>query len=417
MYTKKETLEFLTYLKDAAERNLLATKDSDRFNYQRSMLEEIIKADSAEKAYELLSKGKSGTYNSNRCSSDDYLPFKNIYYREDCYDYLIERGFSESDVKKLTRSIATGSFRRNASKLFKDRLSDIFFKWADNTAYLGSRTSIFDEFYREYEEFKYKNKYTLSKETINRIDVDKIYNDKLLHSPETLYAHSILNSNSCTLDEYGNKVGVTDYIAKKLLVTDILDKIKHIDKQSYLISYHDVDTEIDSSEANSEEEKIAIDLYNYHSYNECFLYVADYHISTGNDADADTAATGIIDLVSVEPERKEVYLMKLKTPDSTDSLLSCIAEIYTYFKQVNKVKLTKEIGLKYEFRLTGLYKVFPAIIVFEGSKQHLQFRSKHYKNVQELMLKLGIKFFVIKECRPYFTGQDNHSSSIIETMV
>lgn len=38
MYTKEETLEFLAYLKDAAEKNLLATKDSDRFNYQRSML-------------------------------------------------------------------------------------------------------------------------------------------------------------------------------------------------------------------------------------------------------------------------------------------------------------------------------------------------------------------------------------------
>lgn len=240
----------------------------------------------------------------------------------------------------------------------------------------------------------------------------------MLPTPEILYTNSILNSKSCTLDEHGNNVAVTDYIAKKLLSTDVFDKIKPIDRLKYLISYHNNETENNSSEANSDEERIAIDLYNYHIYNESYLYVADYQISTNDDTDEDTATkSGIIDLVSVEPERKEVYLMKLKTPDNTDSLLSCIAEIYTYFKQVNKVQLAREIGLKYEFRLTGLFKVFPAIIVFEGSKQHLQLRSKHYKNVQKLMLKLGIKFFVIKEDIPYFTRQDDHSSSIIEIMV
>lgn len=231
MYTKEETLEFLAYLKDVAERNLLVTKDSDRFNYQRSMLEEIVNADSAEKAYEILGKEKSGTYNINRRGSDEYLPFKNIYYREDCYEFFIEHGFSELDAKKLTLSIRTGSFRRSAAKIFKSRLSDIFFKWADNTAYLGSRTSIFDEFYREYEEFKFKNKYTLPKNDMNRIDVDKIYNDELLPTPEAMYTHSILNSKSCTLDEYGNKVATTDYIAKKLLSTDVLYKIHPINKQ------------------------------------------------------------------------------------------------------------------------------------------------------------------------------------------
>ena len=417
MYSKKETLDFLAYLKNALSENSLATTEVEMFNYQRSELQIIKESDSSKTAYELLGKGHC-TSISPDYETVDYVPFADIYYREDCYDYLISEGISVGDACRLTTIIRMGSYERKGEQLFADKLPGEFNRWACTITYLGSRSTIFESFYREYEEFKFKNKCNIPEIKINKSDVDSIFKKITSDSPEVFYNHDIIKINCSTNDENNNEFVVTDYIAGKLLKDNILENIKFsntADKTTYLSESLYSKPITNSSSYNYHNEKISIDLYNCHQYNECYLYVADYQIPINSNPDY-IKNQSIIDLVSVNPERREVYLMKLKTPDNTDSLLSCVTEIYTYYKQIDKVQLTREIGKKYEFRLTGLFKVIPAIIVFEGSEQHLQLRSSLFRNVQKLMLKLGVKFFIIKDDRGLFIDRDN-VYSIIEAPV
>ena len=174
MYSKKETLDFLAYLKNALSENSLATTEVEMFNYQRSELQIIKEADSIKTAYELLGKGHC-TSNSPNYDTLDYVPFADIYYREDCYDYLISEGISIGDACRLTTIIRMGSYERKGEQLFADKLPGEFNRWACTITYLGSRSTIFESFYREYEEFKFKNKCNASEIKLNRNDVDSIF--------------------------------------------------------------------------------------------------------------------------------------------------------------------------------------------------------------------------------------------------
>ena len=93
--------------------------------------------------------------------------------------------------------------------------------------------------------------------------------------------------------------------------------------------------------------------------------------------------------------------MELKKYGSKESLLRCATEIYTYFKQIDKIKLIKEVVEKNRLESAVKYKVVPTVLVFEGKHQHLQFRSGLLSNVQKLMKKIGVRFFVITSSEPY----------------
>lgn len=404
MYTKEETLDFLRYLKSADENNALETPDSERTNVYRSLLKTIRESDSASNAYDLIGKTHSTTI-SRECSPEEhYLPFKGIYYSEDCYEYLIEHYFSEDDAKEITEVVRRGAYIYDEERIFDDDLSDAFIQWATDTGCLYSRSFIFNSFYREYEKMKFENTYPMPdiRRTID--DVDREINNKLIASPEIIYTSDMVKGKSSMLDKNGNQVVVTDYIAKKLIETEILDKIEAIqmpEDKTYLIDSHDGTPTTGNADSKRVEERIAMELYNEYSYSNYHLYIADYQTPICRDnsvKEGDSKHIGKIDLISVDPRRKEIYLMELKRPDNTESLLRCVTEIYTYFKQVDKVRLSKEIRKKFNCRVNNIYKVLPAVLVFEGSEQHLQLRSKLFRNVQKLMLKLGVKFFIV---RPY----------------
>ena len=407
MYTREETIELLRYFKKASEENTLPTPDSERPNYYRSLLKIVDEAESAEMAYIELGRIHSSTVYEDFDIEEHYIPFENIYYREDCYEYLLTQGFSHEDASELTEVIRRGAYFLEHEQIFKDRLSKEFITWAINTGYLYSRTCIFNDLYREYEKLKFENKYSMPQ--IGRVltDVDKKFKEDLLSRPETLYTHDIIKGKSSIYDDNNNQAVVTDYIAKKLLQSDLLDSIKPVKmpiNKTYLIESHDGEPTTKNSISNRIEERIAMDLYNKYTYCPYRLFVADYQVPICRDSSVkedDTKHIGKIDLVAADPELREVYLMELKKPDNKESLLRCVTEIYTYFKQIDKVRLTREIGEKYEFRSTGLYKVLPAVLVFEGSEQHLQLRSKLFNNVQKLMLKLGVRFFVIRPVNKY----------------
>ena len=99
--------------------------------------------------------------------------------------------------------------------------------------------------------------------------------------------------------------------------------------------------------------------------------------------------------MSVSEAKKEIYLMELKTYSSEETLLRCVCECYTYWKQIDHNKLANEIALKYSKPEYAFYKVVPTVLVFDGQYQHLQLRSGYLHSLQELMVKYGVRFFVI----------------------
>ena len=122
--------------------------------------------------------------------------------------------------------------------------------------------------------------------------------------------------------------------------------------------------------------------------------------------------------MAVSDKKKEIYLMELKKCESNETLLRCVCECYTYYKQICHKKLAKEISLfsKYPKAEQADYKVVPAVLVFAGQYQHKQFRSGYLQNVQELMLKLGVKMFVI-DCDTEFKSDESYEEYINKCVI
>ena len=401
MYTRQETIDLLQHIIEAEKTNSLMTPDSERINSYRSILKKIINSEFAESAYRNIALF------SNVYQDDIYVSFEDIWYREDCFEYLLSQDFSYKEAKRLTDIIRMGLYCYDSHQIFKDRLSDDFINWAVKTCYLTSRYTIYYDFYREYEEMKFSDTYILASADRTYKELEKLSAECLSESPENLHKHSVVKDNSSIIDKYGNQTAVSNYIAEKLLKSNVLEGITHFETSeyhTYLCGYHHKTEVTKPVFSYSSIEELTMNLYNFHPHDEMFLYAADYQVpvNKGTIGKGDTSELyGKIDLITVDQAKKEIYLMKVEMSDSTNSLLSSILEIYTYFKQIDKVKLSREIGEKYEFRLTGFFKVKPAILVFEGKEQHLQLRSKLFKSVQKLMFKLGIKAFIIQHDVPY----------------
>lgn len=386
MYSKEETLKLLSYLIKAAKENTLATPEHERTNYYRICIKIIKDSGSAEIAYQRFAASE------NYVDNEHYVPYENIWYREDCFEYLLDQGFNKKTADKLTHIIWCGDYYCESYQFNTDNLPEEFVNWALITKHLASRNSIFDAFYREYEQLKYTNKWPLPDTKRRKNEIDIFLENKLNGNPETFYTHDILKENTLVTDDENTELITTDYIAKKLLESDIFEYIETLetsfDKFSLLTT--DVDDYLYNKSAK---ERVAAELCKLYPYNMYYSFcMEDYNVRISFYPEY----TQKIDLVATDHECKEVYLMNLKTFNDRESLLSCITEIYTYFKLIDKVTLTKELGQEHEFRLTGFYRVLPAILVFEGSEQHLQLRSRHYKNVQKLMKKLGVRFFVLR---------------------
>lgn len=94
-----------------------------------------------------------------------------------------------------------------------------------------------------------------------------------------------------------------------------------------------------------------------------------------------------------------VYILELKKPDSSESMLKCILEGYTYYLTADKNKLLSDFDLPPESKI----KVCP--LVFVGSRQFnemLETRPKMF----ELMRLLDIK--------PYYLTKENEKYIVVE---
>ena len=82
MYTKKEIIAFIDYLRNTNKTNTLITPEHERTVSYRRNLKIICECESSIEAYKKIGSQKNVTIDDDT----DYVPFEDIYFREDCYD-------------------------------------------------------------------------------------------------------------------------------------------------------------------------------------------------------------------------------------------------------------------------------------------------------------------------------------------
>ena len=75
-------------------------------------------------------------------------PCMHSCFREDCYDYLIEKGFDEEMAYNLMEIIRKGKYRFEENQIESSKLPEDFYKWAKVVKFLPLRKSIFDIYQR-----------------------------------------------------------------------------------------------------------------------------------------------------------------------------------------------------------------------------------------------------------------------------
>ena len=152
----------------------------------------------------------------------------------------------------------------------------------------------------------------------------------------TFYKCDFINYRGATADTHEY---YTEVIAEWLLSNlSKLDEIKTIERESgYYIPTHDGIS--DNPGSNREEEIIAMDMFRQGDI-DGLGRVFDYQTPLKNKR-SDRA--GKIDLLSYE--NKTLHILELKEPDSSESMLRCVLEGYTYLRTVHHGGLLDSFNL------------------------------------------------------------------------
>lgn len=186
----------------------------------------------------------------------------------------------------------------------------------------------------------------------------------------------------------------TEVVAEYLLRNiHLFDEIKMITrKYIYKTKSHDGKTALATS--NREEERIALKMFG-----KKFNYIGqviDYQIPLKSSTS--DKGIGKIDLLSKNDNT--LYLLELKKPDSTETMLRCVLEGYTYLKTVDQCKLLIDFDLPED----TIIKTAP--LVFYGSAQY----DEYIQCLPNLL-----KLMDILDCKPFFLCEyyDSYDVKII----
>lgn len=189
----------------------------------------------------------------------------------------------------------------------------------------------------------------------------------------------------------------TEIIAEYIIgnISSFQNGIRRITREnSYKTKTHDGEINPDS---NRMEENIAKRMFKQ-CQNESFDYIGriiDYQIPLKNKQ-SDNA--GKIDLLS--DNGKSYTILELKRPDSTETMLRCVLEGYTYFKTVDKSKLLKDFGRP------DIYEIRFAPFVFKDSRQYKEMQM-HCPELKRLMNLLNSKpYYIIENGGKFFVTED-----------
>ena len=205
---------------------------------------------------------------------------------------------------------------------------------------------------------------------------------------KNFYKKEFVNYSGETSD---TKEYYTEIIAEWLLDNFYLfDTIKMISRESsYNVKTHD--GKIKDEKSNREEEKIAMELFDY-SQNKGVTFdiigkIIDYQTPLKNVQKDDV---GKIDLLAYNENEKTLRILELKRPDSKETMLRCVLEAYTYLKIVDKAKLLKDFGLPED----TIVKACP--FVFYGKEQYREMQQDR-EHLKDLIEKLGIEVIYLEE--------------------
>ena len=248
-------------------------------------------------------------------------------------------------------------------------------------------------------------------------DINELQNEykEAVASPDTFYKAELLKRNGAVIDKDGAKKTISDVIVSFMENDNPLLKVKQITNKLPYIINHSGKRAASTRNSNRLEELTAMALFNRTIYEGSDIdYVVDYQVPIERTKEK-TSGIGKIDLIAVSHTKRKIYLMELKRHSNVqESLLRCAAECYTYYMQIDKLLLAKQVAncekLKADMEKCNdpanisaieYYEIIPAVLVFENQRQHMQYESKHFENVQGLMKSLNISMFIIKAPQGY----------------
>ncbi len=213
---------------------------------------------------------------------------------------------------------------------------------------------------------KYSKKYIL----------DELH--KALITVDTLYTRGFINYTGITMDT-GELY--SEVIAKELCghIKDLNKIQKIVRKESYKTKSHCGITK--SIDSNRKEENLALNMFE-HEY-ENIGKIIDYQIPIKNVRGNKAGKVDILSNIN-----NDLILIELKVDKNKDTLLRCVLEIYTYYKQLDLDKLRIDF-IRY------CSSIRKAVLVPCDSSQHNEYINNPF--VRNLTNKLKIEIFTFSE--------------------
>lgn len=212
---------------------------------------------------------------------------------------------------------------------------------------------------------------------------------------KTFYQSDVVNYRGKTsdTDEYYSEV-----VAKFVLnnIEDFKKAIPAITRvKTYKTEGHTGDFQKDT---NRVEETVAIKMFNHsksgHKY-EFIGEIIDYQIPLKSKR---TDVAGKIDLLSYDGHI--LRILELKKPDSTETMLRCVLEGYTYMRTVD----SKKILADWEMPRDTLIKASP--FVFKNGIQHQEMKEER-KWLKELMREIdSVPYYITEDNERYYVTED-----------
>lgn len=330
MITKTETLNFIESVKEKLEKGDKLSK-TQAPQIVKSMLKS---SKTAEEFY--LRFGRGG---ANMDSE-----FNDIAFREDCYDYLVERGMPEDKAFKLTDIIRKGRFNfLKDTTEYDNFLENPFINWAKGVKYLTYRERCVEVFRVLFKDNEDINRRSKQEEQLNKL-ADMIrngdYQEQLLPKPRYPYDHKFDHSHCDFSSESSERV------------TE-----KRICRCWNFYNKANRDAKCDTCP------------FQFKKKNVGGIKIVDFEVPTKFNI----AKLGGIDWLLKDGD--DIFATEVKPPKSTETLVRMIAEILTY-------------TIDFDYK--------PAICFFTDSKQHCDYKKyKDNPDFQYIIKQTGIRVLCI----------------------
>jgi len=218
----------------------------------------------------------------------------------------------------------------------------------------------------------------------NLKDTIKVF-ECALKNVKNLYNSRCINWKGKTLDseEYYTEIISKELLKKEKLV--LLEKIEQINRINYSVSTHGGQHNGDTNRA---EEIFAIHLKGKKL--EKLGFVIEYQVPLKEKLSDDA---GKIDLITYANE--SVYIVELKYIGNKETLLRAILEIWTYYKQLNKVNFLNSFNLMKQNKTEDIRK---AVLLSVGCNAYNEAKELSKRpELKQLAKALDVDIFLLEE--------------------